>query len=77
MAESGSESDSIYGHSLDNERGSIMNLRITGLLMLVISAVFLLSPTPGWVNNVSAMTFIAGFLVFALDFMWRQIAKSD
>ncbi len=54
-----------------------MALRITGLLLLAISAAILFSPTPGWVNNVSAMTFIAGFLVFALDLMWRQIAKSD
>ncbi len=54
-----------------------MTLRTTGLSLLFIGAVFLLSPTPGWVNNVAAMTFIAGFLVFALDLMRRNIAKGD
>ncbi len=54
-----------------------MTLRITGLSLLLISIAFLLSPTPGWVNNVAAMAFIAGFLVFALDLMRRHIAKGD
>jgi uncharacterized membrane protein SirB2 len=54
-----------------------MTLQTTGISLLLIGAIFLLSPMPSWITHVAGMTFIAGFLVFGLDFMRRQITKDD